>query len=409
MQRYVIFVTILKSVHLHSTYAYINDYIMKKMMPYLTSGILGGLIVLLGLYFMPSRSNNFAEAKAISANFGQSVMKNGAVPFDFVEASKKTTNSVVHIKASQEDGSNPQKQSSSSPFDFFFGDDFGSPFDFGPKEGTGSGVIISEDGYIVTNNHVVEFAKYLEVTLFDDRVFLGEVVGTYPKADLAVIKIDSEKLPVLKWADSDVAEVGEWVLAVGNPLELNSTVTAGIISAKGRNIDVLKSQGRDAIESFIQTDAVVNPGNSGGALVNKDGQLLGINTAIKTQTGYYAGYSFAIPSNIVKTITNDIIEYGSYQRAYLGVSIMDLDSELAEQVGYSDLNGVYIDQVSDGGSAQYAGILPQDIIIKIDDNNINSVPEIQESISKLKVGDIIKITIFRNGDFIDVPVRLRAS
>lgn len=381
------------------------------MMPYFASSLFGGLIVVFGLYFFQLNEKNLRNDAQVVKTSAQSFKTNSYnAPFDFVEASKKTTKSVVHITAKQADTKQSNRSQDSNPFNFFFGDDFNSPFDLhGPKEGTGSGVIISDDGYIVTNNHVVEFADHLEVTLADNRVFYGEIVGSYPKADLAVIKIDAEKLPTLRWADSDASEVGEWVLAVGNPLELNSTVTAGIISAKGRSINILKSKGRDAIESFIQTDAVVNPGNSGGALVNQDGELLGINTAIKTQTGFYAGYSFAIPSNIVRNIVDDIIQYGSYQRAYLGVSITDLDAELAEQVGYDDLNGVYIDQISEGGSAQFAGLLPQDIIVKIDGNDINSVPEIQESLSKLKVGDVIKVTIFRNGAFSEFPVKLKAG
>ncbi len=378
---------------------------MKKLIPFITSGIFGGLIVLLGLYL--TKPSNQSQSQN---NFAKTVHQVNMKPnlnmsaFDFVEAAKKTTSSVVHITAKQEQTVSAPRNS--TPFDLF---NFGMPFDYGPREGTGSGVIVSKDGYIVTNNHVVEHASHLEVTLSDNNTYLAEVVGTYPKADLAVLKIDASNLKILEWADSDKAEVGEWVLAVGNPLELNSTVTAGIISAKSRSIDILKSKGRDAIESFIQTDAVVNPGNSGGALVNTEGELLGINTAIKSQTGYYAGYSFAIPSNIVRKIVDDIIQYGSFQRAYLGVSIAEVDFEIQEELGMNDIEGVYIAEISDGGSAQYAGLLPKDIIVEIEKQEINSVPEIQEVISKSKVGDVINVTIFRKGAYLDIPVKLKAG
>ena len=378
---------------------------MKKFIPLITSGIFGGLIVLIGLQLIKPKDSALKQhnfSKAVShLNIKPNV---NLATIDFVKAAKTTTNSVVHIAAKQDQAA--RNSNTSSPFDLF---NFGMPLDLGPREGTGSGVIVSKDGYIVTNNHVVEHASHLEVTLSDNNTYFAEVVGTYPKADLAVIKIDASNLKTLSWADSDQAEVGEWVLAVGNPLELNSTVTAGIISAKSRNIDILKSKGRDAIESFIQTDAVVNPGNSGGALVNTEGELLGINTAIKSQTGFYAGYSFAIPSNIVKKIVDDIIQYGSFQRAYLGVSIAEVDSEILEELGMNDMVGVYIADVADGGSAQYAGLLPKDIIIQIENQKINSVPEIQEVISKSKVGDTIKVTILRKGSQMEVPVRLKAG
>ena len=378
---------------------------MKKFIPLITSGIFGGLMVLIGLQLTTPK-----DFKLKQENFSKAVKQINIKPkvssatIDFVEAAKKTTKSVVHITAKQDQAT--KNSNTSSPFDLF---NFGMPLDLGPREGTGSGVIISKDGYIVTNNHVVEHASHLEVTLSDNNTYFAEIVGTYPKADLAVIKIDASNLKTMVWGDSDKAEVGEWVLAVGNPLELNSTVTAGIISAKSRNIDILKSKGRDAIESFIQTDAVVNPGNSGGALVNTEGELLGINTAIKSQTGYYAGYSFAIPSNIVKKIVDDIIQYGTFQRAYLGVSIAEVDSEIQEELEMDDVVGVYIAAISDGGSAQYAGLLPKDIIIQIENQKINSVPEIQEVISKSKVGDTINVTIIRKGAYMDIPVRLKAG
>jgi len=382
---------------------------MKNILSQLFMGIIGGLVVLLGIHLFGSKSaTQKDQAKAVNVNYSPIESPiTVKVPFDFVEASKRTTQSVVHITAKKEKSLTNQSQQA-SPFEFFFRDG-GSPFGGGPQKGTGSGVIISKDGYIVTNNHVVEFADHVEVTLKNNKSYIAEVVGTYPKADLAVIKIESEELPTLQWADSDNAQVGEWVLAVGNPLELNSTVTAGIISAKSRSIDILRSKGNDAIESFIQTDAVVNPGNSGGALVNTDGELLGINTAIKSGTGYYAGYSFAIPSNIVKKIVNDIIDFGSYQRAFLGVEIAEIDRDIANELNLDISKGIFIRELLDGGSAQYSGLLPRDVILMIDNKEINTVPQIQESISRSKVGDTIKVTVLRDGSQKNIDVRLRAA
>ncbi len=385
---------------------------MKNILSQLLMGVIGGLVVLVGIQLFDGNTEALVDKQAKALQVNQSSHHNNSVvkvPFDFVEASKRTTKSVVHITAKKEKTVNNQTQTP-SPFDFFFRDG-GSPFDYGggAQEGTGSGVIISKDGYIVTNNHVVEYADHVEVTLANKRTYIAEVVGTYPKADLAVIKIETSDLPVLEWADSDKSQVGEWVLAVGNPLELNSTVTAGIISAKSRSIEILRSRGNDAIESFIQTDAVVNPGNSGGALVNTDGKLLGINTAIKSGTGFYAGYSFAIPSNIVKKIVNDIIDYGTYQRAYLGVSIAEIDQDKANELGLQFTKGIFIKSLTDGGSAQYSGLLPQDVILKINNIEINTVPEIQETISKSKVGDVITVTVLRDGDYKDIDVRLKAG
>ena len=388
---------------------------MKNILSQLFVGILGGLVVLVGIQLTKDDTNQIGPAESAKAmavnnsqnNHSESVAK---VPFDFVEASRRTTASVVHITAKADKKLATQQQSRpQDPFEFFFRGG-GSPFDFGgPQQGTGSGVLVSEDGYIVTNNHVVEFADHLEVTLFNERTYIAEVVGTYPKADLAVIKIDAEDMPVLKWADSDAAQIGQWVLAVGNPLELNSTVTAGIISAKGRSINILREKGGDAIEAFIQTDAVVNPGNSGGALVNTDGELLGINTAIKSGTGYYAGYSFAIPSNIVRKIVNDIIDYGSFQRAYLGVSIAELDQEKAEELGIDFTRGIFIQGLTEGGSAEFSGLKAEDVIVKINDKEVKTVPQIQETIGRSKVGDVISVTVLRNGSYKNIDVKLKAG
>ena len=389
---------------------------MKKIIPLIVAGIFGGLVVLGGMYFLQvenAQINSFNPhpAKTVSTNFN---LKPGtsAPTFDFTEAAEKAMPVVVHIKAAESEALAKQRRQqnrSQDPFRDLFGDDlfFGSPFGSPGqiKQGTGSGVIFSQDGYIVTNNHVVEFADEVEVTLFDNRQFQATVVGTDPKTDLAVLKIEETNLPTLKYADSNKAKVGQWVLAVGNPLELTSTVTAGIISAKGRDINIIS--GQDAIEAFIQTDAAVNPGNSGGALIDAQGDLLGINTAIATRTGYFSGYSFAIPVNIMKKIVNDIIEFGSYQRGYLGITITNLDNELAEELNLDITQGVVIQDVLEGSAAEYAGLLPYDVIVKIDDREVKSSPQLQEIVGSAKVGDTLNLTVNRKGKSKDFPVRLK--
>jgi len=381
---------------------------MKQIIQLVIAGVIGGLITVGGMQWTKTNSytniENSAIAKKINHNLNVRAGAN-AVPFDFAEAAEKATKSVVHIKASESEVvANQRRQSSRNPW----GSLFGNP---GPRQGSGSGVIIDKNGYIVTNNHVVEFADEVEVTLHDNRTLSAKVVGTYPKADLAVLKIEANGLPVLPNGDSDKARIGEWVLAVGNPLELNSTVTAGIISAKGRSLGVINTgQGNnDKIESFIQTDAAVNPGNSGGALVDAQGNLLGINTAIKSETGYFAGYSFAIPVNLMKKITNDIIQYGSYQRAYLGIRIFDLDTEYAEEQGLNFSQGVVIEGLEDGGSAQYAGLLPGDVIVEVDNKEIKSVPELQEIVGSAKVGEVINVVVNRYGKRKNITVHLKAG
>lgn len=338
----------------------------------------------------PSRSQD-----AMQVNMPMARTQGANIGFDFKEAARKATPSVVHISAS---GS---KQTAASPFHFFFDGD--SPFGGGGGgEATGSGVIYTTDGYIITNNHVVEGATKLSVTLNDNRKFEATVIGKDPKTDMAVIKIDATDLPVLEIANSDAAEIGEWVLAVGNPLDLTSTVTAGIISAKGRSLELIP--GRDAIESFLQTDAAVNPGNSGGALVDTEGRLLGINTAIATRTGMFQGYSFAIPVNLVVRIVDDIIKTGSFQRAFLGVSIYPLDAESATELGVSISQGVVVDEVVAGGSAEKAGVKSSDIIVRINERDIRTVPELTEIVGRSKVGDKLSLTVVRNGREVQVPV-----
>ncbi|PSR15214.1 MAG: protease Do [Bacteroidetes bacterium] len=260
---------------------------------------------------------------------------------------------------------------------------------------TGSGVIISKDGYIVTNNHVIEFGQRYEVTLNDKREFVGTVIGTDPSTDLALLKIDGEQLPIIELGNSDSLQVGEWVLAIGSPFNLESTVTAGIVSAKGRNIDIL--DGQDRIESFIQTDAVVNPGNSGGALVNTNGELVGINTAIITRSGGYEGYSFAVPVNLIRKIVRDLSEFGSVQRGILGAYIANVTAAVAEEKGLDKVEGVLITEVTDDSSAENAGLLKGDVIVKINNVATPAVPVLQEILGQLRPGDRVKLHYIREG------------
>jgi S1-C subfamily serine protease len=276
-----------------------------------------------------------------------------------------------------------------------------------PKQGTGSGVIIDGEGFIVTNNHVVDFADEITVTLYDQRKFKATKVGTDPTTDLALIKIEAEELPVLAYGNSDDVKVGEWVLAVGNPFNLTSTVTAGIVSAKGRNIDIL--EGRTAIESFIQTDAAVNPGNSGGALVDQQGNLIGINTAIASYTGSFSGYSFAVPASIVMKVVEDLKEFGTAQRGFMGVSIQSMDSELATELGVNIVEGVHIAGIEDGGAADDAGMKVDDIVTQINGRNVKTAPELQELVGRNRPGDEVEVTVNRKGALKKLYITLRGN
>lgn len=311
---------------------------------------------------------------------------------DFTYAAESTVNAVVHVTT--ETAVNVR-----DPFaDFFWG--YRAPQQQQLRQGAGSGVIVSSDGYIVTNNHVVEGADKIQVHLNDNRQFTGTVIGRDPGTDLALLKIDAKDLATVPYGNSDDVRVGEWVLAVGNPMNLTSTVTAGIVSAKARNINLLQyDASRDIIplESFIQTDAAVNPGNSGGALVDANGRLVGINTAIASQTGSYSGYSFAIPVNIVQKVANDLLEFGSVQRAYIGVSIRDMDQKLADETGMGRIQGVYVNGLTDGGAAQKAGMQAGDVIVKVGNINVNNVPQLQEQVGKFRPGNKVPVTVFRKG------------
>ena len=322
-------------------------------------------------------------AKPVGAvNFVSSANINNA-PIDFSEAADKSLHAVVYIMS--------EFSKRSSVYDDYF-----SPNDFFSRgqpnviRASGSGVILSSDGYIVTNNHVVQEASKVTVTLNDKREYDATVVGTDPSTDLALLKIDEKELPYLTFGNSDEVKVGEWVLAVGNPFNLTSTVTAGIISAKARNINILGSQ--TSIESFLQTDAAVNPGNSGGALVNTKGELIGVNAAIASRTGSYVGYSFAIPVTIVKKVVNDLKEFGVVKRAYIGVTIQNIDSKLSKELKQKEIKGVFIAGIINGGAAEKAGIKPRSIVTKIDGASVNTGSELLEKVGIHRPGDKITVT-----------------
>lgn len=317
----------------------------------------------------------------------------GAENIDFTAAAENAVHTVVHVKnVSVRTVYNPIMQ-------FFYGSNGGGQQQ--EQIGTGSGVIISEDGYIVTNNHVIKDATELEVTLNNKKVYKAKLIGTDAKMDIALLKIDSEdKLPYSTFADSDQVKVGEWVLAVGNPYNLTSTVTAGIVSAKARNLDT------NGIQSFIQTDAAVNPGNSGGALVNTRGELIGINTMISSPTGSYAGYSFAIPSNITRKIIEDIMEFGNVQRGALGIVGNEINGQISKELGIKDTQGYYISKVLKNSGAEKAGLRKGDVILKLDSQTITSFPELTGYISTKRPNDRINVTILREGKNMVVPVTL---
>lgn len=379
---------------------------MKKLVSTLAVACFGGVVALTGTHYLYTGNENVSQVFHPNSTSHHYVLTSGAssaagLNTDFTMAAEKSVNAVVHIKTISEQVNNLNYD----PFAEWF---------FGPQkrqqnfiqQGSGSGVIISDDGYIVTNNHVIAGADKIEVILNDRRTYEGELVGTDASTDVALLKIKEKGLPYLPYGNSDYVKVGEWALAVGNPFNLESTVTAGIISAKGRN-NILDNNKRP-IESFIQTDAAVNPGNSGGALVNTNGELIGINTAIASNNGAYQGYSFAVPVNIVKKVVSDLVEFGTVQRAYLGVNIQDVDAKFAQEKNLKQLNGVYVRGLTQGGSAQEAGIEEGDLITKIQDVNVKSVSELQEQISKYRPGDKINATVLRNNKELSMSVILKS-
>jgi serine protease Do len=389
---------------------------MKNAVSHILSGVIGGSLVLAGTYFMyrgpltETQPEPQAQQTRITDN------RPTSLPFDFTVAAERTVDAVVHIHAKesrQKAMQRRQQQQRRNPFSFFFDEEsfLGNPFMMDPnyaREGTGSGVILYDDGTIVTNNHVVEFADEIEVTLHDNRKFMAKLIGNDAETDVAVLKIEANGLKPIKLGNSDEVKVGEWVVAVGNPFNLTSTVTSGIVSARGRRLG-LNQRNTRAIESFIQTDAAVNPGNSGGALVDVEGKLIGINTAIASPTGQFAGYAFAIPINMVVKIVDDIMEFGEFRRAYLGISVTELDAELAKQLEVPVTQGVVIREIYDGGSAQYAGLLPNDVIVRVKGRDIRAFADLQEVVSSSKVGESVPLVIFRSGKEKKVDVKLKSA
>jgi len=377
---------------------------MKKYILTVSLSAFSGALIALTLFaFIQTKNLNnrvFGEKLPV---YNAAYNENGNInaPVDLTEAAELSVHAVVHIKTEFQ-----QKGNFNNYYDYFDFFGLGRP-DQNPEPlvASGSGVIISNDGYIATNNHVVDGADFVEVTLNDKRTFVAKVVGTDPSTDLALLKIDASDLPFIVYGNSDVLKIGEWVLAVGNPFNLTSTVTAGIVSAKARNINILGDN--SSIESFIQTDAAVNRGNSGGALVNTRGELVGINAAIASNTGSYAGYSFAIPVNIVKKVMDDLSRYGEVQRAYLGISIRDVDSKLASEKNIDKIKGVYIQDIIENGAAEEAGIKPGDIVTKINGVEVNSTSELLGDIGQYRPGDRVILSINHDGTEKDISVALK--
>lgn len=365
--------------------------IMKRLSSLFLVSLMSGATTL-GAYklFFEKNSRNSIVTTAPSSYNRVVGLSNDAV--DFTTAAENAVHTVVHVK-------NVSVRTVYNPImEYFYGYRGGQQQE---QVGTGSGVIISEDGYIVTNNHVIKDATDLEVTLNNNKSYKAKLIGTDSKMDIALLKIDAdEKLPYSTFADSDMVKVGEWVLAVGNPYNLTSTVTAGIVSAKARNLDT------NGIQSFIQTDAAVNPGNSGGALVNTRGELIGINTMISSPTGSYAGYSFAVPSNIARKIIEDIMEFGNVQRGILGVEGGELNSKVSKELGITDTEGFYVSKVTKNSGAEKAGLQEGDIIKKLDNQSINSFAELSGYINTKRPNDKVQVTFVRDGKTKVVPVTL---
>jgi len=402
---------------------------MKNLALMFMAAVLGGIVVIGGQQFIQSDSIGLGDevkiVRASTTDASVDITKEQTAfvsvanrfpsntPNSFVESAKRSTGSVVHIYAEESDElvREQQKKRRSGSYDGFFSfeDIFGGNF-YRPKNGSGSGVIYSGDGYIITNNHVVGFADKITVTDSKGKKYNAKKIGTDESTDLAIIKIESNNsFQPIRIGDSDMVNVGEWVLAVGNPFGyLTSTVTAGIVSAKGRSLDIIQDD--KAIEEFIQTDAAINPGNSGGALVNLDGELIGINTAIATPTGVFAGYSFAIPAKIVAKVAKDIIENGgNIERTNLGIGGYDVTKDLVSELKLKLKSpvGFYVEEVVKSSAAQLGGILPGDVIIAIDNNNIVNYDDVDKALKFNKVGDKVKIKIVRDGRDMMIPVQLR--
>ena len=392
-----------------------NLRIVKQLLYLIMASFLGAAIALSLDGYGTAEKINDLEASVRMVNSSPSAVGSS---FDFVKASQIARSAVVQIDAMESEALAQQryqkeKRNRRSPFDDFFGgswsDMFGQNF-YQPKGGRGSGVIISEDGFIISNNHVVGFADNIKVTISRNgevKTYKARKIGTDPSTDLAVIKIEADNLPYLNYGDSEGLKIGEWVLAIGNPFNLASTVTAGIVSAKGRDLDIIK--GEKTIEEFIQTDAAVNPGNSGGALVNVEGELVGINTAISTPTGVFAGYSFAIPSDLVKKVVKTIIEKGGDidRNINLGIAGWDVDQDLVKEFDLKREYGFYVDEVERGSAAQLSGLLPGDVVVNINGNKVEGFDVIKNNMKLNMVGDVIELVIDRQGKKKDIIVKLK--
>ena len=367
---------------------------MKKILTLIGVSVLGGILTLGGYKLMENKTStdfttfqNSNSSNAIATSAKSNVLLYNEAP-NLVEAANNTIDAVVHVK---------NKAISSGPrnvYDFFYGRSSEET-----RVGTGSGVIISPDGYIITNNHVIAGASEISITLNNNRVYEADLIGSDDKTDIALLKINAENtLPALQFGDSDTSQIGEWVLAVGNPFNLTSTVTAGIISAKSRDLS--------GDQSFIQTDAAVNPGNSGGALVNMNGELIGINTAITSQTGSYIGYSFAVPSNIARKVIEDLMEFGNVQTGILGVSILPVESQEAMEKGINEIQGVFISEVTQDSGADKAGLKEGDVIKRLDNIEINKFSDLSGYLKTKRPNDVVNVTIERDNELQSIPVTL---
>lgn len=388
-----------------------------QFLSFLLASVLGGSAAIFGYktFIEEPTLNTFNQSQqsylaTYKYDTNASVVPEG---LNFIHASDVVTPSVVHIRTYYENSTAANQ--GANPFEDMLREFYGErmPSDrnhrrSAPQEASGSGVILSNDGYIATNNHVIEKADRIEVVLNDKRTYIAKLIGTDPTTDLALLKIEEKELPFIRYGNSDLMRVGEWVLAVGNPFNLNSTVTAGIISAKGRNINILRDKENMAIESFIQTDAVVNPGNSGGALVNLRGELIGINTAIASPTGSYTGYSFAVPVTLVQKVMEDLVKHGQVQRALLGISIIDLNANIAKEKGIKDfVHGIYVGGVNPGSAADKAGLKEGDVITHIGGVEVNSASALQEIVARNRPGDRISVTYIRKDKIMEVKATLQ--
>ena len=378
---------------------------MKKGILYFFIAAIAGAISACAVVKLSNRNSTAADSSAVvqsDTQFRTVDLSNDKWP-DFTFAAETCVDAVVYVKVR----ATQQVVSNAGPlFRFFFGYER-IPYSR-EVQGSGSGVIIREDGYIVTNNHVIAGANAIEVTLNNNRTYPARLIGTDPATDVALIKIEESGLPIVPFADSDQLRLGEWVLAIGSPYDLRSTITAGIVSAKGRSMPKDPNNPNEfRIESFIQTDAAVNPGNSGGALVNKEGKLVGVNTAIISQTGSYAGYSFAVPSNIVKRITDDLMDYGTVHRARLGIVMLPINDEIANELKLSSVNGVYITDMASDSAAAEAGIKVGDVVVEIGGSKVTGASSVQELVNNFHPGDRAEVKVIRGGEALSFEVVLK--